>query len=637
MYPFTVDMACVFSSKVKFFIFMPEFDESIFCPAQWLGNRRCRFRVWAPLRKRMVLHLVDGHRKVEMSRDDQGYFSVVAENVGPGAKYFFIPDGEKDLPDPASNFQPEGVHGPSQVVDHDAFQWSDQRWKGLPFRDLFIYELHTGTFTHEGTFQAIIPRLKDLADTGINAIELMPVAQFPGKRNWGYDGVFPYAVQNSYGGPDGLKRLVNACHEAGIAVILDVVYNHLGPEGNYFNEYAPYFTDRYNTPWGDAINFDGEWSDGVRDYFSDNALYWLHHFHIDGLRLDAIHMVFDNGSRHFWNYLTEKVKDLEQRAGRSLYLIAESDLNSPRVVNSPAVGGYGFTAQWLDDFHHALYVLLDNKGKDRYEDFGSIGQLAKAFKDGFVHSGDYVKFRKRKFGVSSAGIRGDKFVVFVSNHDQVGNRPGGERLSVLVNFEQLKLAAAALVCSACIPMFFMGDEYGEEAPFYYFIDHSDPSLIEAVRKGRKEEFKDFHTSGSSPDPQAQATFDRSVLRWEDRHTSRHALLLAWHRALIGLRKNTPALRNTDKDRLGVSTYHQAALVIYRQDARLQSHGLCLFNFSNHEVKIPTPLHGEAWKKVIASKDVEWMMDKSSAASMPMTVQPGQSLSLPPLAFAYYSD
>ena len=615
---------------------MLNFHQDILCSASFLDNRSCRFRVWAPLKNRMVLHLVSGDRKEEMTKDELGYFSAVVENVDSNCNYFFAPDGGKDIPDPASNFQPDGVYGCSQVIDHNRFQWTDQTWKGLPFRDLFIYELHIGTFTPEGTFEAIIPRLKDLAQIGINAVELMPVAQFPGKRNWGYDGVFPYAVQNSYGGPDGLKKLVNACHENGIAVILDVVYNHLGPEGNCFKEYGPYFTDRYSTPWGDAINFDGEWSDGVREYFCNNALYWLHYFHLDGLRLDAIHMVFDNGSRHFWNYMTEKVMELQERAGRSLYLIAESDLNNPRVVDSPSVGGYGFTAQWLDDFHHALYVLLDRDGKERYEDFGLIEQLAKAYKEGFVHSGQFVKFRRRKFGVSSASVSGDKFVVFVSNHDQVGNRPNGERLSLLVNFDRLKLAAAALICSACIPMFFMGDEYGEDAPFFYFIDHSDPALIEAVRKGRKEEFKDFHTSGASPDPQAQETFDRSVLRWDRRNSAHYAVLLSWHKALIGLRRSMPALQNPDKDHMDVSTYKQAALVVHRQDVDLQTHGLCLFNFSEDVHHVDVPLYGKAWKKIIASTDKAWAIENSEGPAMKESIHPGDVVRLAPLTFAYYS-
>jgi maltooligosyltrehalose trehalohydrolase len=615
---------------------MQDLHQDILCSANFVNNRTCRFRVWAPLKNRMVLYLIEGNRKQEMTKDEQGYFSAVAENVDSNCKYFFAPDGGKHLPDPASNFQPDGVHGCSQVIDHNVFQWTDQSWKGLPFSDLFIYELHAGTFTGDGTFQAIIPRIKDLADIGINAIELMPVAQFPGKRNWGYDGVFPYAVQNSYGGPDDLKKLVNACHENGVAVILDVVYNHVGPEGNCFKEYGPYFTDRYNTPWGDAINFDGEWSDGVREYFCNNALYWLHHFHIDGLRLDAIHMAFDNGSRHFWNYMTEKVRELQETAGRPLYLIAESDLNSPRVVNSPSIGGYGFTAQWLDDFHHALYVLLDRKGKDRYEDFGLIEQLAKAYKEGFVHSGQYVKFRKRKFGISSAAVPGDKFVVFVSNHDQIGNRPNGERLSVLVNFDRLKLAVAALICSACIPMFFMGDEYAEETPFFYFIDHSDPALIEAVRKGRQEEFKDFHTGGASPDPQAPETFDRSVLRWDRRNSAHYAVLLSWHKALIGLRKSMPAFRNPDKDHMDVATYNQAVLVIHRQDAELQTHGLCLFNFSEDAHHVNVPLYGKAWKKVIASTDDAWAIENSEVPAMKDSIHPGDAVRLAPLTFACYS-
>jgi maltooligosyltrehalose trehalohydrolase len=473
--------------------------------ATYLKNGKCSFSVWAPLKDKVTLHIIHPtEREIEMIKDEQGYFNLTVDGIVHGTQYFLNPDGEKDYPDPASHYQPKGVHGPSEVIHH-SFKWNDVPWRGLPLQNMILYELHVGTFTPEGTFEAIIPRLEELYDTGINAIEIMPIAQFPGSRNWGYDGVYPYAVQNSYGGPEGLKTLVDACHQRGIAVFLDVVYNHLGPEGNYFSRFAPYFTDKYKTPWGDAINYDGEWSDGVREYFSNNLTHWFENYHIDGLRLDAIHTIYDNSAVHFWETCYTKVKDAEVRLGRKLYMTAESDLNSPRVVKRPESGGYGFDAQWLDDFHHILYVLLDEKGKELYEDFGDVEQIAKAYIDGFVHSGEYVKFRKRKYGKSSTGIPGDKFIVFNQNHDQVGNRVKGERLSMLVNFDKQKIAAAAIILSPYIPMLFMGEEYAEESPFLYFVSHSDRDLIKAIQEGRKEEFKNYKWSTEPPDPQDEKT------------------------------------------------------------------------------------------------------------------------------------
>ncbi|HYH54971.1 MAG TPA: malto-oligosyltrehalose trehalohydrolase, partial [Anseongella sp.] len=509
---------------------------------RYLKEGACIFKVWAPQKKSMSLQLVHPvEKKIEMQRDEEGYFTVTA-HITPGTRYFLTPDNEKGYPDPASHFQPEGVHGPSEVVDHSLYGWQDSSWKGIPFKELVIYELHTGTFTEEGTFEAIIPLLDDLAGTGINAIELMPVTQFPGRRNWGYDGVYPYAVQNSYGGPEGLRKLVDACHRKGMAVLLDVVYNHLGPEGNYFDRFGPYFTDKYRTPWGKALNFDGEWSDGVRTYFASNPLHWFEHYHIDGLRCDAIHAVFDTGAVNFWELAGAKIKAFRQKAGREVYLIAESDLNSPKVIKHPEAGGLGFTAQWLDDFHHALYVLLDKKGKERYADFGSIRQLAKAYTDGFVHSGEYVSFRKRRHGASSSGIPGDKFIVFNQNHDLIGNRALAERLSALVDFERLKLAAAAILLSPYIPLLFMGEEYGEESPFFYFVSHSDEELIKAVREGRKKEFAGFNWEADPPDPLDETTFGRSKLKWHQRGEGKHLILLQWHKELIRLRRSHPALQ-----------------------------------------------------------------------------------------------
>ncbi|MBT1702246.1 malto-oligosyltrehalose trehalohydrolase [Chryseosolibacter indicus] len=600
------------------------------------NGSECTFSVWAPLKERMILHLTESKRQVEMKKDDEGYFSITLKDVKQGAKYFFRPDNEKDYPDPTSFYQPEGVHGPSQVYTHD-YEWKDQAWRGLPFKDLILYEVHVGTFTQEGTFEAIIPYLDELYETGINALELMPVSQFSGGRNWGYDGVYPYAVQNTYGGPDGLKRLVDACHQRGIAVFLDVVYNHIGPEGNYLPQYGPYFTDTYCTPWGDAINFDGDWSDGVRDYFCNNALYWFKYFHLDGLRLDAIHMAYDNGAYHFWQYVNDKVKQLQEEVGRPLHMIAESDLNSPRVINPLVIGGYGFTAQWLDDFHHALYVMLDPKGRERYIDFGLIEQLAKAYTDGFVHSGEYVKFRKRKHGVSSAGIPGDKFVAFNLNHDQIGNRIHAERLCVLVNHEKVKLGAAALMLSPYVPMLFMGEEYADQSPFYYFVSHTDPALVEAVRKGRKEEFKDYKGEGESPDPYDEKTFNDSKLKWVKRNEGKHKITLEWHKRLIQLRRSNKAIGNFDKNDITAQVIAQDALVIHRQAVGGSDHVLCLFNFGEQKVRYTMPLGNKKWRKILDSQEVQWSEDGKQKQTLPSLTTSSEEVVIPPTSVIVYEE
>lgn len=565
------------------------------------SDGRCRFTVWAPEKETMILHLVSpDDRKVEMLKNASGYFTVDLYDIEPGSRYFYMPDGVKDYPDPTSFYQPEGVSGPSEVLDHNGYQWQDKQWRGLPLKELIFYELHVGTFSPEGTFEAVIGRLDDIVQTGINAIELMPVGQFPGNRNWGYDGTFLYAVQNSYGGPNGLKKLIDACHSRGIAVFLDVVYNHTGPEGNYLDKFMPHLTDKYATPWGKSINFDGPWSDGVRDYFCNNALYWYHHFHLDGLRLDAIHEIYDFGATHFFELLHDKVKAEEQKEGRRFYLIAESDLNNPKVVKHPVVGGYGFDAQWLDDFHHALYVLLDEKGLERYEDFGRIEQLAKAYTDGFVHSGEPVKFRRKKHGASSAGIQGDKFIVFNQNHDQVGNRVDGERLSVLVNFDLLKIAAAAVLLSPYIPMLFMGEEYGEDAPFHYFISHYDEKIIAAVRNGRKREFQKFNWEKDPPDPQSEETFNDSKLRWHKRNDGAHRVLLEWNKALITLRKTHAGLRNISKDDVRVYLVNAGCFVLHRRSQDLQEHALAFFNLTTSHATYLPPFFSDKWFLVLDS-------------------------------------
>jgi maltooligosyltrehalose trehalohydrolase len=569
-------------------------------------------------------------QKFPMQKDRWGYFTIELDGPRHGDTYFYMPDGQKDYPDPASHFQPAGVHGPSGIVDHNSYHWHDAGWRGTPFGELIIYELHAGAFTPSGTFKAIIPLLDDITAIGVNAIELMPVAQFPGNRNWGYDGVFPYAVQNTYGGPEGLKSLVDACHLRGISVFLDVVYNHLEPEANCFDAFGPYFTERYRTPWGPALNFDGNWSDGVREYFIRNALHWFENYHIDGLRLDAIHEIYDRNAIPIWEQLHREVKDLEQRAGRPLHLTAESDLNSPRVIRSPEMGGYGFDAQWMDDFHHALYVLLDKEGISHYQDFGRLDQLAKAYKDGFVHSGEWVQFRRRKHGDSSAGISGEHFVVFNQNHDLPGNRPGGERLSNLVDFERLKLAAGALLLAPYVPLLFMGEEYAEDAPFFFFSDYGNMERASQLREGRKKEFAAFNWDQEPPDSQDPAVFQRSKLQWERRHEGRHAILLEWYRRLIRLRKTHPLLKDHSKNNLRVDLLGQSALVLSRQgnDGSRRLSGF--FNFAEVPVACTLPQ--------IGTGTTEWikLLDSKETPSLPSALPSEKPFELPPLSVTVFS-
>ncbi|HMG66525.1 MAG TPA: malto-oligosyltrehalose trehalohydrolase [Chitinophagaceae bacterium] len=602
--------------------------------SSYLSNGKTEFKVWAPLKDHMSLHIVHPFdNKIKMEKDSSGYFLAEVE-VSPGCRYFFMPGKERDLPDPGSKSQPLGVHGPSEVIDN-SFNWEDEKWKGIPFDELIFYELHVGTFTEEGTFDSMIPKLDHLLETGINAIEIMPVAQFPGTRNWGYDGVYPYAVQNSYGGSVGLKRLVKACHQKGIAVFLDVVYNHLGPEGNYLEEFAPYFTEHYKTPWGKAINFDGTYSDEVRAYFSENAIYFFEDFHIDGLRFDAIHQVYDMGAVHFWELLHKKIARLEQKLGRSLYTIAESDFNSPRVIKPIELGGYGFTAQWLDDFHHALYTLVDQEGRQLYADFGSIEQLAKAFKDGFVLSGEYVNFRKRKFGASSAGVSGDKFVVFIDNHDQAGNRLTGNRLSTLISYEKLKLASASYLLSPYIPMLFMGEEYGDNAPFLYFISHSEKELIEMVRKGRKMEFQNYGSEAETPDPYDEGSFIQSKLQWKKIKEKKHDAIHRWYKELIHLRKSHKVLQNFEKKDVRVNTDGEL-LQLYRLTSGLQNEIICLFNFSetnSFSFTFPSP----GWNLVLDSNEERWAIDKTRHKPLSISILPGGKIQIPPLTVLVYEN
>jgi maltooligosyltrehalose trehalohydrolase len=601
--------------------------------ADYLGGGRCCFTVWAPFINKVEVRIVSPRESiVELERDEQGYHQGIIEEVEPGTLYLYRLDGEKERPDPASRFQPQSVHGPSQVVNPD-FSWKDECWYGLPLRDFIIYELHVGTFTQEGTFEAIIPHLEQLKNLGITAIELMPVAQFPGDRNWGYDGTYPYAVQNSYGGPVGLKHLVDACHQAGLAIIMDVVYNHLGPEGNYLADFAPYFTDRYRGPWGKPINFDGPHSDEVRRFFIENGLYWVKEFHLDGLRIDAIHGILDFSAYPFLEELSGAVHELAEHLNRRVYLIAESDLNDSRIVRSREQGGFGLDSQWNDDFHHALHTLLTKENSGYYQDFGKLHHLVKAFRQGFVYSGGYSLYRKRRHGNSSSQLPAERFVVFSQNHDQVGNRAQSERLSALVSFEALKLAAGVVLLSPFIPLLFMGEEYGETAPFNYFISHSDPDLIEAVRRGRRNEFTSFRWQGEPADPQVETTFSRCKLDHELRSHGQHGTLYSFYRELIRLRRELPPLRSLDRERLEVTGLEQEKVLWWRRWGEVQE-VTAAFHFGKQEKSVSLSLPKGRWRKELDSADTAWG-GPGSTVSLKIFAEEHVSLNLSPESFIVF--
>ena len=573
--------------------------------ATYLGNGRCQFLVWAPRAKRVEVRLLGpGEQVLPLQPAESGYHELTVPDIAPGTSYLFRLNNQKDRPDPASRYQPFGVHKPSQITDPHAFRWNDANWSGLDLEKYVLYELHVGTFTAEGTFDAILPRLDEIRSLGVTALELMPVAQFPGDRNWGYDGVYPFAVQASYGGPEGLKRLVDACHQRGIAVVLDVVYNHLGPEGNYLSDYGPYFTDAYRTPWGEAINFDGSQSDEVVRFFVQNAIYWLEDFHVDALRLDAIHGIVDRNARPFLELLAAEVETFGQRAGRKVYLIAESDLNDARFVLPRTKNGYGLHAQWNDDFHHAVHVLMTGEQRGYYEDFGSIGQLAKAFTEGYIYTGEYSEFRKRRHGNSSRQIEARQLVVFTQNHDQVGNRMLGERLSQLIRFEALKLCAGLLVLSPFLPLIFMGEEYGETAPFLYFTSHSDPNLIDAVRRGRKEEFAAFAWQGEPPDPQDESTFQKSKLNHARSQQEPHRTLRELYKELLDLRSSLPALGHLSKETTKVQAFEvEKTLFVTRCNNQLQA--FMAFNLGDHDLSVICAVPEGNWGKLVDSSDQRW--------------------------------
>jgi maltooligosyltrehalose trehalohydrolase len=498
-------------------------------------------RVWAPLPKKVELQ--NGGRRLSMVRSTNGWWTAEVPEVKPGDDYGFVLDGEGPFPDPRSRFQPQGVHGLSRVVAEN-FEWTDKDFQAPSLCDALIYELHLGTFTPAGTFLSAIEKLEYLVSLGVTHIELMPVVEFPGVRGWGYDGVDLFAPHHAYGVPDDLKKLVNACHVRGLAVILDVVYNHLGPSGNYLGKFGPYFTKKFATFWGEGINFDGPDSDEVRRFFCDNALMWLRDFHFDGLRLDAVHGILDTSATHILEQLKIEVEDLAAETGRYLVLIPESDLNDPRLLWPRDRGGFKLDAQWSDDFHHSLHAVLTDENTGYYADFGKLEHLAKALRCAFVYDGQFSPHRRRAHGRPSEGLNGHQFLGYLQNHDQVGNRARGDRSSQLLSPGKLKIGAALVLTSPFIPMLFQGEEWGAATPFFFFTDYQEPELANAVREGRCREFAAFGWKPEdTADPQARETFVRSVLTWRELGQPQHAAILEWYKRLIQLRHSEPSLAN----------------------------------------------------------------------------------------------
>ncbi len=524
-------------------------------------------RVWAPEAKQV--EVVVAGEQIALAVGPGGWWSG-GPDLAHGTDYAFKVDGQGPVPDPRSRWQPHGVHGPSRAYDHAEFAWTDRTWRGRALPGSVTYELHVGTFTPEGTFDSAIGRLDHFVDLGIDLVEVLPIAAFPGRHGWGYDGVHLYAAHEPYGGPDGFKRFVDACHGRGLGVVLDVVYNHLGPSGNYLPMFGPYFTDRHQTPWGSAVNLDDAGSDEVRRYICDNALSWLRDFHVDGLRLDAVHALADDRATHVLEQLSAEVDALAAAVGRPLFLVAESDRNDPRTVTPREAGGQGLHGQWSDDFHHALHTLLTGERQGYYCDFGSLDCLAKTLTRVFFHDGTPSAFRNRDHGAPVDVVRtpGHRFLGYLQNHDQVGNRATGDRISASLSPGLLKVGAALVLTAPYSPMLFMGEEWAASTPWQYFTDHSEPELAQAVREGRRREFAD-HGWGPNdvPDPQHEGTVEASRLSWDELAREPHASVLAWYRALIALRRARPELTDARLDRMRVE-HGDDWLVVHRGTLRV---------------------------------------------------------------------
>jgi maltooligosyltrehalose trehalohydrolase len=554
------------------------------------------FSVWAPHAKSVELLLDD--RRIPLAAAGQGYWKADV-SVPAGQDYQYSLDGAAGLPDPRSRWQPAGVHGASQVpagLVADTRMSARNDFRAVPLNQAIIYEIHVGTFTPEGTYAAAQLKLPYLCELGVTHLELMPLATFPGQRGWGYDGVDLFAPFPAYGTPAELVAFVQVCHSHGLAVLLDVVYNHFGPDGNYLASYAPYFTDRYKTGWGAAINYDGPQSDEVRRFVIDNALMWLKDYEIDGLRLDAVHAIFSFEAVHLLEELSNAVSALSKDVGRPLVLIAESDLNDPRLVHAASRGGYGLDAHWADDFHHALHRYFTGETDGYYADFHGLRDVATALRDGYVYQGQYSVHRGRRHGRPPAGVEPHQLVVSAQNHDQIGNRAQGERLSSLLETGPLKAVAALTLLSPFVPLLFQGEEWGASTPFLYFTDHQDPELGRLVAEGRSKEFSAFRWQGAVPNPQDLSTFERSKLDWSELLKPRHAELLEWYRCLIQLRRDRPEMPRESRIDAPAPKIHfdEAAEWL----TFVHNGVLVVLNGGNRAQRVPTP-DGE-WNLVMRS-------------------------------------
>ena len=585
-----------------------------------------RAAIWAPRAERVEVAFVGG-AVVPLHRDERGYFTGALGPHGPGERYWIHLDGDA-CADPASRAQPLGVLGPSALVDPRRFTWTDEGFAPPDPAELVIYELHVGTFAasadagapggrRPGTFATAAAHLDALAELGITAVEPMPIAAFPGERNWGYDGVFLFAPQASYGGPEGFATFVDRAHSAGIAVILDVVYNHLGPEGSVHERFGPYTSRQYATPWGPAVNVDREGSDEVRRHFLENARQWLVDYHVDGLRLDAVHGIIDTSAYPVLGELADHVARWSAEEGRQMLLIAESDDNNPRVLAATNDHGYGADAQWADDFHHALHVALTGEEDRYYADFTGTPELARAIEGGFAYTGQYSAYRGRRHGADPAPAEPVRFVVCAQNHDQVGNRPGADRLTALVERPALLLAAGIVLTAPEIPLLFMGEEHGERAPFAYFVDHGDPDLLEAVRRGRAEEMG----AAGSADPGAPETFAASCveLGGGDRE------LWTWYRALLDFRRRTPVV--TDPGAETDASGEGGVLVVVRRGVQAV---WCVGNTTGKDVRVAVP-QGR-WRRVLTSGDP---MYGGGGSSSPGDAEGSSLIEVGPLEFVVY--
>lgn len=564
------------------------------------ANSRVEFRVFAYNKEKvsLLLQYRDTKKAIPMQQEEEHIYSTVLEGLGLDLLYKFRIENEGDLPDPYSNFQPQNIHGFSQVIDHQSYSWNDLNWHGRDLEKLIIYELHVGTFTPEGTFQAAARKLDYLLELGVNTIELMPVVQTPGRWNWGYDGSNLFSVNANYGSPDDLKAFIDTCHQKDTAVILDAVYNHFGPEGNYLPSYGPYFTYKYDTPWGAAVNYDDQFCEFTRAMVLENVRFWLEDYHIDGLRLDAVHAIRDESGRHILQDISDTKRQIAAKSRRKIVLIAETDENDVKLINPPQKGGYGIDAQWMDDFHHIIHSVLTGEKDGYYIDYGHLEALEKVFKN-YLFTGEYSVFRQKDRGTDAGENPGRQFVVSMQNHDQVGNRAGGERLTALVDFPFLKAAAGLLFFSPYIPLIFMGEEYGEKKPFLFFTDYLDSELQSAVTEGRKEEFRSFNWD-NFPDPQNEETFYRSKLTPRQEWKNENEQIFHYYRDLINLRKSHPAISSPDKEKTEVKVDREKRTVeVIRWNAHTKL--TALFNLGENDLPLHVPsgsrqIFNSEWQK-----------------------------------------